>query len=446
VAQFSAILCLDGFAIHRARVSSPRSVESSPSPLAPLVPKKQDILGVPKVTVTIVTLTFDTLQSMEDNTARVMAGNPSTNKSLYREVRFMVHDAMIAIDLPDGSRTLILREIEIDRAKKHARANRVYGYSHFTPATGLSGDRDTAAAQSTVECLRRNSITSVIGDRTLPLLYVDEMQSAGIHVELDAEIGVADRRMKDADEVANLRKAQAVTEEVMRLACETVGRATPDAQGQLHLEGEILTSHRVRTIIDTFLLERNFFNPPSIVAGGSDGGDCHELGSGPLRTGEPVIIDIFPLDKETMYNGDCTRTVVHGEISEELQLMHAAVVAAKQTAIEKTKAGTTGEEVHLETIRILQEHGYVEGLPKENDPPSFCSMPHGTGHGIGLDVHEPPLLDRNGPPLISGDVVTIEPGLYSHAIGGIRIEDMVLVTEDGCENFNTLPEGLTWIS
>jgi Xaa-Pro aminopeptidase len=124
--------------------------------------------------------------------------------------------------------------------------------------------------------------------------------------------------------------------------------------------------------------------------------------------------------------------------------MHDAVVAAKEAAVAATKAGVSGEEIHLETIRVLHEHAFKEGLPKETDPDTFCSMPHGTGHGIGLDVHEPPLLDRNGAILLAGDVVTIEPGLYSHALGGVRIEDMVLVTQSGCENFNSLPEGLTW--
>ena len=381
---------------------------------------------------------------MSNKTARVMAGNPSKNKSLYRAVRFMVHDAMIAIDLPDGSRTLILREIEMDRAKKHARADRVYGYSDFTPLSGLSGDRETAASQSTTECLLRNGITAVIADRTLPLIYVDEMQAAGIHVELDADMGVLDRRVKDEEEIKHLRHAQHVTEQAMQMACETVAQAIPDELGVLHSDGDVLTSERLRTKIDTFLLERNFYNPPCIVAGGSDGGDCHELGSGPLRTSEPVIIDIFPLDKESMYNGDCTRTVVHGEIPEEIAKMHAAVIAAKDAAIAKTRVGVSGEDVHLETIRVLLELGYVEGLPTESDLDTFCSMPHGTGHGIGLDVHEPPLLDRNGATLLVGDVITIEPGLYSHAIGGVRIEDMVLVTADGCENFNALPEGLTW--
>jgi Xaa-Pro aminopeptidase len=381
---------------------------------------------------------------MTTKTARVMAGNPSTNKSLYRSVRFMVHDAMIAIDLPDGTRALILREIEMDRAKKHARADRVYGYSDFTPAGGLSGDRETAAAQATTECLRRNGIMNVIGDRTLPLIYIDEMQAAGMTVELDIEMGVTDRRVKDSQEVAHLKQSQKVTEDAMRMACETVAHATAGSDGALRVGEDPLTSERLRTLIDTYLLERNFFNPPCIVAGGSDGGDCHELGSGPLRTGQPVIIDIFPLDKSSMYNGDCTRTVVHGKIPDEIQKMHDAVVAAKHAGTTAIKAGATGEDVHLATIGVLLDHGYKEGLPTENDDLAFCSMPHGTGHGIGLDVHEPPLLDRNGATLLVGDVVTVEPGLYSHALGGIRVEDMVLVTEKGCENFNTLPEGLSW--
>jgi len=119
------------------------------------------------------------------STARVMAGNPGTNKSLFRAIQFMVHDAAIAIDLPNGTRTLILREIELDRARQHARADDVFGYSDFTPEDGLSGDRETAAAESTAECLLRNGITTVIADRTLPLIYAEAIRNAGITLELD---------------------------------------------------------------------------------------------------------------------------------------------------------------------------------------------------------------------------------------------------------------------
>jgi Xaa-Pro aminopeptidase len=163
-----------------------------------------------------------------------------------------------------------------------------------------------------------------------------------------------------------------------------------------------------------------------------------------LRTGEPVIIDIFPRNRETLFNGDCTRTVVHGDISQELAKMHAAVVAAKAAATGACRAGVTGEAVHDATLQAIKAHGYGVGLPDDDTPDSYCGITHGTGHGIGLDVHEPPLLDKGGPGLLVGDAITIEPGLYSRSIGGVRVEDIVVVTEDGCENLNALPEGLDW--
>ncbi len=376
--------------------------------------------------------------------AKIMAGSPMSSKSLYREIRFMVHDATIFIELQDGTRLMILREIELDRARQKANVDEVYGYTDFVPEGGLSGDRDTGAAQSAAECLRRNGVTEVTADRTLPLLYVDSIRKAGINVSLDPEFGVIDRRVKDDQEIEWLKHAQAVTEATMQMACETVGNAEVDSHGGLLHDGEPLTSERVRHLIDLFLLERDFENVPSIVAGGSDGGDCHHLGSGQLMTGQPIIIDIFPMDKKTLYNGDCTRTVVNGDVPNEVEAMHAAVVEAKRASTSIVQAGVTGEAVHLETLRVLIEAGYHDGLPPEDAPPTFCSIPHGTGHGIGLDVHEPPLLDRNGHALLAGDIITIEPGLYCHALGGVRVEDMLLVTEFGSENFNSLHEGLSW--
>ncbi len=376
-----------------------------------------------------------TAASMGDGEARVMVGNPGTNRSLYRAIQFLVHDPVALVELPDGTRTLILREIELDRAARDARVDRVAGYGEFAPEAGLSGDRGTVVAQVATECLRRGGVSRVTADRTLPLLVTRTIEEAGIEVVLDADIGVADRRAKDSVECDNLRKAQSVTEAVMRMACKTVGHAEVSDDGTLQRDGQPLTSERLRAMIDTFLLEKNFSNPPSIVAGGAQGSDCHELGSGPLRTGEPVIIDIFPMDRATLYNGDCTRTVVNGLVSPKIASMHAAVCAAKEAATAAVRPGVSGEAIHLETLRVLAEHGFGEGQP---------SMPHGTGHGIGLDVHEPPLLDRAGPELLQGDVLTIEPGLYGSGIGGVRVEDMVLVTEDGCENFNRLPEGLSW--
>ena len=167
-------------------------------------------------------------------------------------------------------------------------------------------------------------------------------------------------------------------------------------------------------------------------------------GRGPCGRGEPVIVDIFPTDGASHYCGDCTRTVVHGEIPEKLVEMHAAVVEAKAAGIAATRAGATGAEVHAATGAVIVARGYAMVTPDENKEGSGAAMTHGTGHGIGLEVHEPPLLTPDGIELLAGDVVTIEPGLYEVGFGGVRVEDMVVVTESGCENLNRLPEGLDW--
>ena len=124
--------------------------------------------------------------------------------------------------------------------------------------------------------------------------------------------------------------------------------------------------------------------------------------------------------------------------------MHATVRQAKAAGIRAVGPGVTGEAVHQATTAVITEAGFATGLPDEQSPDSYCAMTHGTGHGVGLDVHEPPLLDMRGPELLVGDVLTVEPGLYRRDRGGVRVEDMVVVTEEGCVNLNKLSEEVTW--
>jgi Xaa-Pro aminopeptidase len=383
-----------------------------------------------------------------DQPALLMAGIPEINAYFYHRLRFSVGDPAALIELPrdrEGPRAiLIVRDIEMQRARQHARADQVACPADFTPAEGLSGDRETATAQAVAECLRRHGIQRVIGDRTLPLIFSDLLRQAGIDVQCDSERGVLERRAKDAQEIDFLREAQQATEGAMEMACRLVAAATVRQDGVLLWEGQPLTSERVRAAIDHWLLDRGYVSPPSIIAGGPLASDCHDIGTGALRTGEPVIIDIFPQNRITRYWGDCTRTVVHGKIPEEVHRMHSAVVDAKDAAAAVVRAGVTGEDVHRATQAVIVDHGYAMGLPSANDPDSYCAMTHGTGHGVGLNVHEPPLLDRNGPCLVVGDALTIEPGLYRRDLGGVRVEDMVIVRADGCDNLNSLYEGLEW--
>ncbi|MHB0960634.1 MAG: M24 family metallopeptidase [Pirellulaceae bacterium] len=379
--------------------------------------------------------------------ATMMAGIPAHNMALYHRLRFLVGDPAVLIELEEQGKStslLILRDIEMERAKMHARVDRVACPAQFAPEEGLSGDRETATAQSAAEYLRRQNVTHVTADRSFPLIYAHALREAGIEVQCDLELGVTVRRAKDAEEIQHLRTCQRVTEQAIELACALIARARPNRQGALEHDGAPLTSERVRAAIDVFLLERGYANPTSIVAGGPAGADCHNLGSGVLYSGQPVIVDVFPQNRQTLYFGDCTRTVVHGEVSDTLRQMRDAVAAAKAAGIAAVRAGVTGQHVHEATIAVIQQHGYAVGLPADDAPETYCAMVHGTGHGVGLEVHEPPLLDKGGPALVVGDALTVEPGLYCKALGGLRLEDLVIATQDGCENLNSLSEELTW--
>ncbi len=379
-----------------------------------------------------------------------MAGIPTLNAALYRKIRFLVGDPAAFVELVDAesksTSILILRDIEMDRAKRNARVTQVACPADFAPTMGLSGDRETATAQAAAECLRRHGIAAVTADRSLPMIYVHQLLQAGIAVACDTEWGVTERRQKDEQELQQIEYAQSITEVVMKQACETIANAERGKAGALYSDGQPLTSERVRSMIDGWLLQHAFSNPESIVAGGPMGADCHEHGHGQLYADQPIIVDIFPRDKKTLYNGDCTRTVVNGQVSDRIHKMHQAVMAAKQAATASVRPGRTGQSVHEATSQAMQSLGYAMKLPGPEDDNEYTAMTHGTGHGLGLEVHEPPLLATGGPPLLIGDVLTIEPGLYCRAIGGVRIEDMVFVTPTGCRNVNKLHEGLDWRS
>ncbi|MDX1565905.1 MAG: M24 family metallopeptidase [Phycisphaeraceae bacterium] len=374
--------------------------------------------------------------------ATVLAGVPAENNMLYHRIRFSVGDPAAWIQWPDGRTLLIVRDIEMARARRRARADQVACPADFEPAGGLSGDRPVATAQALAEALRQRGVGRARTDRSLPMVFAHCLQEAGIGLSCDLELGVLERRTKDEQEIQWLREAQAATESAVELACATIASAEADSEGRLMHRGEVLTSESVRQLIDIHLLKAGLNNPTAIVACADHAADCHEYGSGPLRTSQTVIVDIFPRHRESRYNGDCTRTVVHGEISPEITTLHEAVVAAKAAAIAATRAGVSGEQVHDATLASLRQKGFDGGRP--GDQKQRAVMYHGTGHGVGLDVHEPPLLHPGGETLVAGDVVTIEPGLYHEGVGGVRVEDMVVVTETGIENLNRLHEGLVW--
>ena len=377
----------------------------------------------------------------------LLAGIPLTNQTLYHQIGFLVGDAAAyLVNLPpDGKSLLLVRDIELDRARQIARADQVACANDFKPPGGLSGDRDVATAQAIVEVLRQRGVDRVTTDRTLPFLYAAHLQSAGIAVQLDDELGVLARRVKTADEIQSLEFAQKITGQAMTRACQWIAAAEVNSAGELLQDGQVLTSERVRRQITKWLLDENFSTPSdSIVVTAPHVADCHHMGTGPLKTGLPVIIDIFPRDERTRYHGDCTRTVVHGTPTDEFVAMHRAVLDAKAAAIAALRPGTTGDAVHQVTVATLDKYGFEYVPGSEDHDPAIPAMRHGTGHGIGLDIHEPILLSKDGEEILAGEVFTVEPGLYSSTLGGVRVEDMVHVTNEGADILSPLYEGLDW--
>ncbi|MFG0289651.1 MAG: M24 family metallopeptidase [Rhodopirellula sp. JB044] len=392
--------------------------------------------------------------SSSEGYATLFAGLADRNPNLFRRIGLPLGDPVAWIELPTGNKVRIVRDLEMDRTRAAGidegsdrvaiELGSVFCPADFPPNEGeLSADRETATAQAVTSCLLKEGVRRVRADRTLPLIYAWHVAAAGIQIDYDDQLGVLDRRVKTADEIASLRQAQHVTEQVMLQICKRIASASVDDDGHLIDEAYLLTSERIRAFAARLFMDRGFtMSHGAIVASAPYSADCHHAGTGPLSTGVPIIVDLYPRDESTRYNGDCTRTVVHGTPDEETLRMHAAVVASKAAGEAEMYPGRTADAVHKAVIRELESAGYKQHRGELTDE---ASIQHGTGHGIGLEVHEPILLDDGGGELLANEVFTVEPGLYGRRTGGVRVEDMVVVTENGPEILNELPMGLDWL-
>ena len=373
--------------------------------------------------------------------AIIFAGSAEKNPSLYQRLRVPLGDPAAWFEI-GGTRIAMVRDIERERVRKFALADRVVCPADFAPPDGLDADRETATAQAMATAIKALGGLKARVDRTFPMIYAHFLLAAGIELTYDPCQGVLDRRVKSDEEIELIAKAQSVTESVMEQICATIARSRVASDGTLEDNGLSLTSERVRFMAAEAFMRRGFsMSHGAIVATTPHVADCHHAGEGPLVTGQPVIVDLFPRDDSSRYWGDCTRTVVHGQPSDRVLAMHAAVFDAKRAATEKLVAGGTAEKVHHAVIERLVAHGYRVSRGTTTDEPT---IQHGTGHGIGLDVHEPILLDDGGGELLAHEVFTIEPGLYGRSDGGVRIEDMLVVENGPARNLNRLHEGLDW--
>ncbi|WP_265110560.1 M24 family metallopeptidase [Halosolutus halophilus] len=352
---------------------------------------------------------------------------------------FDAPDAYQTLVTADGAVNLLVSGLEYGRASTDADAETVtrrsvYDYQELVAEYGQYA--------GTVRCvaafLDDHDIQSIAVPRTFPTGTADGLRDRGVAVTVESEGIVEDvRATKTEWEIERIRAAQRANEAAMAAAEDLIATADVD-DGVLVHEGEPLTSERVKEEIEITLIRHGCALDDTIVACGADAADPHDRGSGPLAAGELIVIDIFPRDKESKYFADMTRTVAVGDPGEEARRRYEVTKEAYEVALDAIEPGATGADVHDAACDVIEDAGY-ETL--RSDPGTETGFIHSTGHGVGLDIHEQPSVSPAGGDLEPGHVITIEPGIYDPAVGGVRIEDLVVVTEDGYENLTAYPIG-----
>ena len=383
----------------------------------------------------------------QDQRTLLVIGAPQHDASAYHLSGFLAPDPVICLRA-GGKRYLAVSALEYGRAEKEAPVDELISFDELELiklARELKSDARAFAAATGNLLERLGAEGSPV---TVPphfgVAYADELRARGVEIEADSRLFADLRRAKSEQEITHIEEVQRAVEEACAHAVGILEEAGVADDGTLRWGGETLTSEVLRAEIEVELLRRGCTaDEGTITAGGPQAADPHERGSGPLRSGEAIILDIFPRSQGSRYYADMTRTFVKGEPGDELGNMYDAVLEAQESALSMIRAGVNGRDIHEKVSDILHEKGYKTAKHDQRPgEPLTEGFFHGTGHGVGLEVHEAPRVSTVDEEFRAGDVVTVEPGLYQPGMGGVRIEDLVVVTEDGCRNLTRSPKEL----
>lgn len=363
----------------------------------------------------------------------LMTGNIH-NSDIYYVTHFLASDDFVYLQTGAGEEVLFISEMEKGRAEIESRVSIIKTTQDFGYREKIKEKKDISVAYAACisELLMEKGAKRVSVPYDFPTFYSNSLKEAGFSIVPVKSPFRKIRSRKKPEEIEAIKYAQMAGENAMEAAIALIAGAE-EKGGILYHSGQVLTGAKVNTIIDHKLLDFGCEAEEIIVSCGKDTANPHGTTDGPLRANAPIILDIFPRSKKKRYFADMTRTVIHGEASEELKEMYEAVLAAQEKGLEMVKPGVSATDVHNVVCDTFENRGY--DTYRSGSKVGFI---HSTGHGVGLDVHELPGVGESGVLLETGNVITIEPGLYYPETGGIRLEDMVLVTENGCENLTGL--------
>lgn len=333
---------------------------------------------------------------------------------------------------------LVMSDLEIDRAKKQAGVDHVLSLSVYQRRLKKSGAHSAGTIDVLEMALKERGARSLQVPANFPALLLDALRTRGFAIQVKRDPFFPDRELKKAHEVRNIHDSLRVAEAGLDAGISALKKARIGRDRYLYMNGTRLTSEALKTIVNTTIMAQGWLPSHTIISSGNQCCDPHHEGSGPIRANTSIIFDIFPRSQKTGYFGDLSRTVVRGRASERLKKAYATVQAGQQLAFRMIRNGVEGKQVHQKILALFEQRGFSTGKISGRMQGFF----HGTGHGLGLDIHEAPRIAGTDAILRSGHVVTVEPGLYYIGMGGVRLEDVVLVTRNGNRNLTHYPEFL----
>ena len=372
----------------------------------------------------------------KNNVGRLIAADGRDSNILYGG-GFKASDEFIYFEDPEGKRHLVVSALELSRAKTEANSDvTVIDYGDFMKKYPRDARPPMLAALTEFAM-----VDGWIVPPSFPVGYADMLREKGYTVTVAEGDFFPQRTVKRSDELEKIREMERITQDAMMMVRDMIISASVNCHNMLvRKDGEILTSEYLRCEVEAEFKRKFCSAEHTIIAGGCDGAAPHCTGSGPIYAHTPVVCDIFPRSDIHGYWGDMTRTFCKGSAAPVVKRAFDSVLKASEKALAMLRAGVTGETVHNCAARSMESDGFMTYKNANGDP---CGFFHGLGHGVGLDIHEQPRLSpANKSPLPVNAVVSVEPGLYDPEWGGIRLEDLVAVTEDGYENFCTMEKEL----
>ena len=370
---------------------------------------------------------------MKHDALLIIASTEISADLLYR-TRFFVPDPIIFIE-HRGKKLIILSDLELDRGKEESDVDEVLSLSEYRKKLP-SRKRKRAGFTDIVNLVfRERGIKSALVPGDFPIKYADELRNLGYRIRYKEGLFFEERLKKTPEEVRFISDSLRKTERAMGRAIEMIS-SSKIRDGKLFLNGSPLTSEMVRGEINSELSRLGCTALNTIVACGIHSSMPHNRGEGPLLANQPIVIDIFPRSQESGYFGDMTRTVVKGEPSKELEKMYQTVLKGQKLGLSLIKHGARVKDIHGAILEFFKKSGFETGM-MDGKQQGFI---HSTGHGLGLEIHEPPRVSFTDTILEEGNVITVEPGLYYEKLGGVRIEDVVVVKRDGCTNLTRYPK------